>query len=106
MGTSGLINECFFPIFEHVHDITDLPKSNAEGSAFLIQRSGLRYRRADSYSRVWKKKGPAPAKAEHACGPNGSHKACVVPVDNQSSEQFCTDFRDRLCRDLGHAHLV
>jgi hypothetical protein len=21
MGTSGLLNECYFPIFEHVHDI-------------------------------------------------------------------------------------
>jgi hypothetical protein len=34
-----------FPISEHVHDITDLPKSKAEGSALLIQRSGLRYGR-------------------------------------------------------------
>jgi hypothetical protein len=26
MGTSGLLSERYFPIFEHVRDITDLPE--------------------------------------------------------------------------------
>ena len=52
MGTSGYLASVILPIFEHVHDITDLPKPIAEGSAFSIRRSGLRYRRADSYSHI------------------------------------------------------
>src|ERR1700680_3341015 len=51
-GRGGYSASVILPIFEHVHDITDLLKSKAKGSAFLIQRSGLRYGRADSYSRI------------------------------------------------------
>jgi hypothetical protein len=27
MGTTGLISECYFPEFEHVHDTTKFPRS-------------------------------------------------------------------------------
>src|ERR1700682_6492217 len=37
-GRVGYLASVILPIFAHVHDITDLPKSKAEGPAFLIQR--------------------------------------------------------------------
>jgi hypothetical protein len=51
-GRAGYLASVILPIVEHVHDITDLTKPNTEGSAFVIERSGLRYHRADSYSRI------------------------------------------------------
>src|ERR1700680_2436571 len=39
-GRAGYLASVILPIFEHVHDITDLPKPIAEGSAFSIRRSG------------------------------------------------------------------
>jgi len=107
LGANGLLSECYLPIFEHVHDITDSVTPTAGGSAALQESSGPD---RDCYSLAigarWSAiKGsaqsprdvnsrPAPLKGDRCPSVPGRHVMPVSPRPVSSSLDQFREFAD------------